>query len=48
MVSGSVTIAVLAVLSAVIFHVAEAKEIAIRNKDVPQYQEKRKHGVGLG
>nr|XP_049462885.1 uncharacterized protein LOC120951728 [Anopheles coluzzii] len=40
MVSGSVTIAVLAVLSAVIFHVAEAKEIAIRNKDVPQYQEK--------
>uniref|UniRef100_A0A2C9GRL0 Haemolymph juvenile hormone binding protein n=1 Tax=Anopheles arabiensis TaxID=7173 RepID=A0A2C9GRL0_ANOAR len=40
MVNGSVTIAVLALLSAVIFHVAEAKEIAIRNKDVPQYQEK--------
>uniref|UniRef100_A0A182PKI0 Uncharacterized protein n=1 Tax=Anopheles epiroticus TaxID=199890 RepID=A0A182PKI0_9DIPT len=41
MVSGLVTFAtVLGVLSALILHVAEAKEIAIRNKDVPQYQEK--------
>uniref|UniRef100_A0A182RPV7 Uncharacterized protein n=2 Tax=Anopheles funestus TaxID=62324 RepID=A0A182RPV7_ANOFN len=34
------TMAVFGLLSPVIFHVVEAKEIVIRNKDVPQYQEK--------
>ncbi|XP_053667281.1 uncharacterized protein LOC128716383 [Anopheles marshallii] len=37
---GLATFAVFGVLSPVIFHVAEAKEIVIRNKDVPQYQAK--------
>ncbi|XP_052890841.1 uncharacterized protein LOC128299042 [Anopheles moucheti] len=37
---GLATIAVFGVLLPVVFHVAEAKEIVIRNKDVPQLQEK--------